>query len=90
MSTEIPRRPVLLVALGGNALIRKGQRGTIEEQFANLRIPIGQIAQLTREYRIIITHGNGPRWATSSCSRSAPGRFPGCPSRSSLPRPRGR
>lgn len=54
-------RPILLVALGGNALIRKGQQGTIEEQFDNLRVPISQIARLTRDYRIIITHGNGPQ-----------------------------
>ena len=54
-------KPILLVALGGNALIRKGQRGTAEEQFENLRVPISQIARLTRDYRIIITHGNGPQ-----------------------------
>ncbi len=34
-------KPILLVALGGNALIKKGQEGTIEEQFENLRVPIG-------------------------------------------------
>jgi len=54
-------KPVLLVALGGNALIRKGQVGTIEEQFANLKVPIAQIARLSRDYRIIVTHGNGPQ-----------------------------
>lgn len=54
-------RPILLVALGGNALIRKGQRGAIEEQFANLRAPLSQIARLSRRHRIIITHGNGPQ-----------------------------
>ncbi len=51
----------LIVALGGNALIRKGQEGTIEEQFENLKVPIRQIARLSRKYRIIITHGNGPQ-----------------------------
>lgn len=55
------RKPVLLVALGGNALIKKGQAGTIEEQFANLRVPIEQIARLSEKFRIIITHGNGPQ-----------------------------
>jgi carbamate kinase len=55
------RKPTLLVALGGNALIRKGQAGTIEEQFQNLRVPIRQIAKLSQKYRIIITHGNGPQ-----------------------------
>ncbi|HPR55879.1 MAG TPA: carbamate kinase [Deltaproteobacteria bacterium] len=58
---ETLHKPILLVALGGNALIRKGQEGTIDEQFANLRVPIAQIARLTRDYRIIITHGNGPQ-----------------------------
>ena len=51
----------LLIALGGNALIKKGQAGTIEEQFENLRTPIRQIARLSRSYRILITHGNGPQ-----------------------------
>ncbi|MCJ7617567.1 MAG: carbamate kinase [Desulfobacterales bacterium] len=51
----------LLVALGGNALIKKGQEGTIEQQFENLVLPISQIAGLSRKYRIIITHGNGPQ-----------------------------
>jgi carbamate kinase len=54
-------KPVLLVALGGNALIREGQIGTIEEQFQNLKTPIRQIARLARKYSLIITHGNGPQ-----------------------------
>ena len=51
----------LVIALGGNALIRKGQAGTIDEQFANLKMPARQIARLSRRYRIVITHGNGPQ-----------------------------
>jgi carbamate kinase len=54
-------RPTLVVALGGNALIRKGQQGTIAEQFDNLRVPVRQIASLIPAYNIIITHGNGPQ-----------------------------
>jgi carbamate kinase len=64
MSPESPdrvNRPILLVALGGNALIRKGESGTIEEQLKNLCVPVAQIARLSKEYRIIITHGNGPQ-----------------------------
>jgi carbamate kinase len=57
---EIPK-PVLLVALGGNALIRKGQKGSVDQQFKNLVLPIRQIARLSQDYRIIITHGNGPQ-----------------------------
>jgi len=55
------KNEILLVALGGNALIRKGQKGTVNEQFENLQVPIKQIARLSRDYRIIITHGNGPQ-----------------------------
>lgn len=55
------QKEILLVALGGNALIRKGQRGTSSEQFENLRLPMRQIAKLSQRYRIIITHGNGPQ-----------------------------
>ncbi len=51
----------LIVALGGNALIKFGEEGTTEEQFRNLRTPIRQIAELSKEYNIIITHGNGPQ-----------------------------
>jgi carbamate kinase len=51
----------LIIAFGGNALIKDGQKGTIEEQFHNLKIPLAQIARLSRKYRIIITHGNGPQ-----------------------------
>ena len=54
-------KKTLLVALGGNALIRKGQEGTVEQQFDNLKIPMSQLAKLSRNYRLIITHGNGPQ-----------------------------
>ena len=59
--TRSSKKKTLLVALGGNALIQKGQQGTAEEQFENLRVPIHQIAELSRDYRIVITHGNGPQ-----------------------------
>jgi carbamate kinase len=61
MTRDRTHKEILLVALGGNALVRKGQIGTVEEQFINLRPPVKQIAKLSRHYRIIITHGNGPQ-----------------------------
>jgi carbamate kinase len=61
MKKKANQKPVLLVALGGNAMIQKGQTGTVEEQFDNLKIPMNQIARLSRDYRVIITHGNGPQ-----------------------------
>jgi carbamate kinase len=61
MKKKATQKPVLLVALGGNAMIQKGQTGTVEEQFGNLKVPMNQIARLSREYRVIVTHGNGPQ-----------------------------
>jgi carbamate kinase len=58
--TDHPKK-ILLVALGGNALIKKDQVGTGEEQFQNLKVPVRQIARLSRHYSIVITHGNGPQ-----------------------------
>lgn len=55
------QKPILMVALGGNALIRKGEEGTVAQQFNNLAVSIRQIAKLSQDYRIIITHGNGPQ-----------------------------
>jgi len=68
--------PVLLVALGGNALIQKGQEGTIAQQFENLQAPIAQIARLSQAYRVVITHGNGPQVGNlllqQECCQQAP------------------
>ena len=50
----------LIVALGGNALIKPGERGTVEDMRRNLKAPIKQIAELSKSFNIIITHGNGP------------------------------
>jgi carbamate kinase len=54
-------KPLMLIAFGGNALIKKGQKGTHKEQFVNLKLPMRQIARLSRKYQIVITHGNGPQ-----------------------------
>ncbi len=55
------KKPILLTAFGGNALIRSGQKGTAEEQFENLNMPMKQIARLSMKYTVVITHGNGPQ-----------------------------
>jgi len=54
-------KSTILIAFGGNALIKKGQRGTHKEQFVNLQLPMRQVARLSRNYKIVITHGNGPQ-----------------------------
>jgi len=51
-----------LVAVGGNSLIRAGEKGTIAEQLANTRRTSASIVGLIRlGYHLVITHGNGPQ-----------------------------
>lgn len=51
-----------LIAIGGNSLIRAGERGTIDEQLANAHATARALAAMVaRGWRIVITHGNGPQ-----------------------------
>jgi carbamate kinase len=52
----------MLLAVGGNSLIRAGEKGTIAEQLANARRTAREIVGLVGDgYRIVLTHGNGPQ-----------------------------
>ncbi len=52
----------VVVALGGNAILQSGQRGTYQEQLTNVRASANSIADLVEaNYRVVITHGNGPQ-----------------------------
>jgi carbamate kinase len=51
-----------VTALGGNALLRENERGTIEEQELNAMETIENLIFLIRDgYDLVITHGNGPQ-----------------------------
>ncbi len=51
-----------LVAIGGNSLIRAGQRGTIDEQFKNIAVTCEHLVELYQKgFLPVITHGNGPQ-----------------------------
>jgi len=51
-----------VVALGGNALLRENEKGTIEEQEQNAMETVENLIFLIREgYDLVITHGNGPQ-----------------------------
>ena len=55
------KKKKIVIALGGNAIVKKGQKGTFSEQFDNTRESMRQILPLIKKgYNIIITHGNGP------------------------------
>ena len=51
----------ILVALGGNALLRRGEEMTAENQRRNVRIAAEALAPLGREHQLVISHGNGPQ-----------------------------
>jgi len=52
----------ILIAIGGNSLIRAGEKGTVAEELANARRTAAAIVGLVRSgHRIVITHGNGPQ-----------------------------
>src|ERR1700681_821618 len=48
-------------ALGGNALLRRGEEMTAENQRKNVRIGAKALAPLGREHQLVISHGNGPQ-----------------------------
>jgi len=50
-----------VVALGGNALMRPGERGTAAEQRANLRRACEALRPLLNDGELVVTHGNGPQ-----------------------------
>jgi carbamate kinase len=54
---------IIVIALGGNAILQRGQKGTVEEQMANINTACTYIAEIiaNNAYRVVITHGNGPQ-----------------------------
>jgi carbamate kinase len=51
----------VVVALGGNALLRRGEPMTVENQRANVALACTHLAPLAREHELVISHGNGPQ-----------------------------
>jgi len=51
----------ILVALGGNALLRRGEAMTAENQRRNIRRAAEALAPLAGGHQLVITHGNGPQ-----------------------------
>lgn len=52
----------MVVALGGNAIVKPGEEGSIEAQFAQTARTCRQLVSLVQQgHRLVITHGNGPQ-----------------------------
>jgi carbamate kinase len=52
---------LIVTALGGNALLRRGQAQTAENQRENVRIAAQALAPIAMEHQLVIGHGNGPQ-----------------------------
>jgi carbamate kinase len=51
----------VVVALGGNALLRRGEPMTAEAQRANVQIAAHALAPVAEKHELVVTHGNGPQ-----------------------------
>lgn len=51
----------VIVALGGNALLRRGQAADVVTQRTNVATAVAAVAELAREHEVVVTHGNGPQ-----------------------------
>ncbi len=63
----------VVIALGGNALLKRGEPLEIEVQRANIRIAGEAIAAVAAQHEIILTHGNGPQVGLLSLQADAYG-----------------
>ena len=51
----------VVIALGGNALLRRGEPPEVDVQRANVRTAARAIAEVAGEQEVVVTHGNGPQ-----------------------------
>lgn len=69
----------IVVALGGNALLRRGETLSAANQLKNIKKAAAQIVKLAENNQLIITHGNGPQvglLALQSCADQNAGPYP--------------
>ena len=61
----------VVVALGGNALLQRGQPLTAENQRRNVAIAAEALAPLAHDYQLVVSHGNGPQVGLLSLQSAA-------------------
>ncbi|NRF63933.1 carbamate kinase [Vibrio coralliilyticus] len=54
-------KQTVVVALGGNALLRRGEPLEAEVQRQNIEIAVKTISEIAQEYNVVLVHGNGPQ-----------------------------
>lgn len=69
----------IVIALGGNALLRRGEPLTVANQQANVQLAMSRIARVVANNELVITHGNGPQiglLALQTCAPQTGGEYP--------------
>ena len=61
----------IVIALGGNALLRRGEPPTAENQHRNVQVAAAALAPIAREHALVIAHGNGPQVGLLALQASA-------------------
>ena len=61
----------IVIALGGNALLRRGEEMTAENQRENIRIAVKVLAPIIEKHEVVISHGNGPQVGLLSLQSAA-------------------
>jgi carbamate kinase len=69
----------VVAALGGNALLRRGQPMTVENQRENVRLACDRLAPIAERHELIISHGNGPQIGLLALEEAAYQEVPASP-----------
>ncbi|MDN2482893.1 carbamate kinase [Vibrio agarivorans] len=69
-------KPIIVVAIGGNALLQRGEVMSCDNQKKSIAITAKALAELSRDYRLVIVHGNGPQVGLLSLQNNA---YKDCP-----------
>lgn len=70
---------LVVVALGGNALLRRGEALDVAVQRANIKVAAEAVAAIARDHRVVLTHGNGPQVGLLALQNEAYDEVPGYP-----------
>lgn len=54
-------KPTAVIALGGNALLRRGDAPSFANQLENVKTAVRAIVEISKQYKVVIVHGNGPQ-----------------------------
>ena len=74
MTRKSASKPLVVAAVGGNALLRENQKGTIAEQELNVKQCVNELVNIiTAGNQLVLTHGNGPQVGLIMLRDSYPG-----------------